>query len=335
MKYLVMECHESYAVLMDEESRFVNAANLHYEVGQTVTEPILFETENKQKTGGRRIIMRAVKTAVAAACLTLVTVAGFSFFGKEKPAPRLVVFVSAAAEIEMELDEKGSVVRLKSDSEQGNEIIEKYIESHGRTTDRMDTANDILAIQLEDGYISGGDTVDVYVPDDNKGFEEYKTELEGRVSELDINVNIRKLETPAPKHDMPTPPAVTEKKAPVQEEASKPTAPTPPHEAPKPDEKPTAPAAEPPTPPEEPVPPAVTDEKATAPEPPTHEHPEHPEPPHGNEGRAGHRPAALPAPPDEPEPTAAPKAAAPAAEEPPKAEFPQEANEKDTIDSHK
>ena len=286
MKYLVMECHESYAVLMDEESRFVNAANLHYEVGQTVTEPILFETENKQKTGGRRIIMRAVKTAVAAACLTLVTVAGFSFFGKEKPAPRLVVFVSAAAEIEMELDEKGSVVRLKSDSEQGNEIIEKYIESHGRTTDRMDTANDILAIQLEDGYISGGDTVDVYVPDDNKGFEEYKTELEGRVSELDINVNIRKLETPAPKHDMPTPPA-------------------------------------------------VTDEKATAPEPPTHEHPEHPEPPHGNEGRAGHRPAALPAPPDEPEPTAAPKAAAPAAEEPPKAEFPQEANEKDTIDSHK
>jgi len=33
MKYIVMECHEGYAVLMDEESRFVNAANMHYEVG--------------------------------------------------------------------------------------------------------------------------------------------------------------------------------------------------------------------------------------------------------------------------------------------------------------
>ena len=69
MKYLVMECHAGYAVLMDEESRFVNAANLHYEVGQTVTEPILLETENKQKTGSRRIIMHAVKMAAAAACL--------------------------------------------------------------------------------------------------------------------------------------------------------------------------------------------------------------------------------------------------------------------------
>ncbi|MBO7396065.1 MAG: hypothetical protein J6U16_08125 [Ruminococcus sp.] len=334
MKYLVMECHEGYAVLMDEESRFVNAANLHYEVGQTVTEPILLETENKQKTGGRRIIMHAVKMAAAAACLTVVTVAGFSFFGKEKPAPRSVVFVSAAAEIEMELDDKGSVVRLKSDSEQGNEIIEKYIEAHGKTNDRMDTANDILAIQVEDGYISGGDTVDVYVPDDNKGFEEYKTELEDRVSELDINVNIKKLETPPPNHEKPTPPAATGKNGPAHEEATRPSAPTAPHEAPKPDGKHTTPAVVPPTVPEEPVPPVAPDEKATAPEPPSHEHPEHPEPPHGNEGRAGHGPAALPAPPEAPEPPAAPEAAeGPAAEEPINDELPQEANEKDMIDS--
>ena len=41
MKYLVMECHAGYAVLMDEASRFVRAANLHYEIGQTVTDPVL------------------------------------------------------------------------------------------------------------------------------------------------------------------------------------------------------------------------------------------------------------------------------------------------------
>ena len=29
MKYIVMECHEAYAILMDEESRFFHAANLH------------------------------------------------------------------------------------------------------------------------------------------------------------------------------------------------------------------------------------------------------------------------------------------------------------------
>ena len=47
MKYIVMECHPSYAVLLDEEGRFVKAANLHYETGQTVCEPVLMREENR------------------------------------------------------------------------------------------------------------------------------------------------------------------------------------------------------------------------------------------------------------------------------------------------
>ena len=40
MKYLVMECHPAYAVVLTEDGRFLKAANMHYEVGQTVTEII-------------------------------------------------------------------------------------------------------------------------------------------------------------------------------------------------------------------------------------------------------------------------------------------------------
>ena len=36
MSYLVMECHPGYVVLLDEEGRFLKAANLRYEIGQTV-----------------------------------------------------------------------------------------------------------------------------------------------------------------------------------------------------------------------------------------------------------------------------------------------------------
>ena len=43
MKYMVMECHTGYAVLLDEEGRFWKAADLHYEVGQTVENPVLMK----------------------------------------------------------------------------------------------------------------------------------------------------------------------------------------------------------------------------------------------------------------------------------------------------
>lgn len=45
MKYLVLECSNSYAVLLDEDGRFVKSANLGYEVGDTVRQPILMQDE--------------------------------------------------------------------------------------------------------------------------------------------------------------------------------------------------------------------------------------------------------------------------------------------------
>lgn len=50
MSYLVMECHPGYAVLLDEEGRFLKAANLRYEIGQTVYDPVLMkDTPEKQR----------------------------------------------------------------------------------------------------------------------------------------------------------------------------------------------------------------------------------------------------------------------------------------------
>lgn len=40
MKYLVMECHLAYAVVLDEAGRFLKVANLNYTVGQELTEII-------------------------------------------------------------------------------------------------------------------------------------------------------------------------------------------------------------------------------------------------------------------------------------------------------
>ena len=48
MSYLVMETHPAYAVVMDEEGRFLKAANLRYQVGDTVQEIIELQMPRKK-----------------------------------------------------------------------------------------------------------------------------------------------------------------------------------------------------------------------------------------------------------------------------------------------
>ena len=40
MKYLVMETHPAYAVVLDEEGRFLKAANLQYQVFSMAIDPL-------------------------------------------------------------------------------------------------------------------------------------------------------------------------------------------------------------------------------------------------------------------------------------------------------
>ena len=59
MKYMVMECHLTYAVVLSEDGRFLKAANLHYEPGQVVTDLVemeIPESRRDEKRKGRRWI---------------------------------------------------------------------------------------------------------------------------------------------------------------------------------------------------------------------------------------------------------------------------------------
>ena len=43
MKYLVMERHESYVIVLDENGRFFKVANMDYAPGQTLTKVVPME----------------------------------------------------------------------------------------------------------------------------------------------------------------------------------------------------------------------------------------------------------------------------------------------------
>ena len=73
MKYIVMECHPAFAVVLDEEGRFLKVANFRYQVGETVTDVVELqvpETDELHMWKKRRKRWGAVLGALAA-CLML------------------------------------------------------------------------------------------------------------------------------------------------------------------------------------------------------------------------------------------------------------------------
>lgn len=76
MNYLVMETHPAYAVLLDEEGRFLKAANLSYQVGDTVQDIVELQPP---KAKSPAVWKPLSGLAGLAACVCLV------FFGYYQP----------------------------------------------------------------------------------------------------------------------------------------------------------------------------------------------------------------------------------------------------------
>ena len=151
MKYLVMETHPAYAVLLDEEGRFVRAANFRYQVGQKVEDAVLL-----REPAGKRDWVKPVSGAVAAAaCLTL-TIAGY--FGYY--APNFTAYGTLRMEInpsvQMTLSETGRVLDLDGLNADGETLAEGY-DYQGKN--RSQVAEELVERAIEMGFLSDGDTV--------------------------------------------------------------------------------------------------------------------------------------------------------------------------------
>ena len=224
MKYMVMECHEGYAVLMDEESRFVQAANLRYKVGQTVTDPILMNAEELSRG---KISMHISKFVAAAACLTLAVSAGAFYYSRNYKA-HSTVLISSEANVRMELNKKGKVLSISADNAESDEILTNY---DGKGKDMLSAANDIIDIEKDKGYIENGDTVDIYIKAETPSeYNSYKSDLITGIP--DVKVKVRELDGNGPQEKTPPEPP----KADPAKDNKKP-------DPPKPAEKNTAPKA--------------------------------------------------------------------------------------------
>lgn len=211
MKYLVMECHTGYAVLLDEEGRFVKAANLHYEEGQTVEEPVLMKEPASNRKKKVRVVMGL---AAAAACFFLM----FNSYYQNYMLPDTAIYLTINPSVCMELNRKGSVVRLTGVNEDGRKLLENYKRS---SNDRLAVTDELIDRAIEMGFLSEGGRVviDIDAPDQTY-FQKYGMELRSNLTEhlestLKVEIQIVEHGQEIPEEDVPSEEKSEEKSAPA------------------------------------------------------------------------------------------------------------------------
>ena len=184
MSYLVMECHPGYAVLLDEEGRFLKAANFRYEVGQTVYDPVLMEEAPEKQ----RHVVRWISSGIAAIAACILLFFGFSYY-QNYIQSYSSIYLTINPEVQMDLNRQGTVVALNGTNEDGKTLLEGY---DGKGKDKVTVAGELIDRAIEMGFLSEGGRVSFSIdsPDDAL-FQEYGMELRTSVTEhLDGRITI-------------------------------------------------------------------------------------------------------------------------------------------------
>lgn len=217
-----MEVHPAYAVVLDEEGRFLKAANLRYQVGDTVRDIV-----ELRRPRGQRLALWKPLSGVAglAACLCIV------FFGYYQPnfVPYGALRIQINPDVELTLSRTDRVLELEGLNADGRVLIEGY--DYGGK-DREDVTEELVERAIDMGYLSGGETVSITVTSadaDWQAREEQaaREDLEERYGEtIVIQIGPTDEEPPATEVVIPVaPPTQETTPEPVPESTPEPAAP--------------------------------------------------------------------------------------------------------------
>lgn len=153
MRYLVMETHPAYAVLLDQEGRFLRAANLGYQVGDRVDQVVALREGPPRAFPWARA---AAGLCAAAACCCLV------FFGYYQPnyCPYGALRIQINPDVEMTVSRTGRVLALEGRNEEGARLVEDYT-YQGKGQE--EAAVELVERAVQMGYLEQGDTIAITV----------------------------------------------------------------------------------------------------------------------------------------------------------------------------
>ena len=147
MTYLVMECHPSYAIVLDNEGRMIKAANMGYQEGQVVGEIIARQAPKAP------ILFRLAPLA-AAACLCLAVLGGGAYGAYGMPYGTVEVRINP--DVKMSVSYMDRVVGLEGVNEDGKKLIDQ-VSYKGRDSEYM--TGILVERAMEMGYLTEGGTV--------------------------------------------------------------------------------------------------------------------------------------------------------------------------------
>lgn len=186
MKYIVMECHTSYAVLLDENGVFLKAANLHYEVGQTVSNPVLMQENQTSKDKTQKAIKNTL--IAIAACLVLIFSTEYYQYAT---MPYSTILLSINPQVQMQLNKKGNVVEITGTNEDGKTLLNGY---NAKGKSKTTVADELVERAVEMGFLKDGGNVTFSIDTPDKDlYKKYENELKSSVNpdnENSININI-------------------------------------------------------------------------------------------------------------------------------------------------
>ena len=181
MSYMVMETNRAYAVVLDEAGRFLKAANLSYEVGDTLEELIPLRTP-RSKPGSRARIMSLL---AAAACFAALMFGAY----QQNCAVCGTVRVRINPDLLLSVSRSERVLKLEGLNADGGELIAGY-DYRGK---RQDVVTAELVERAADmGYVRDGGQVSVTLSGEaewqRSAEEAIACRLESAVSDVSVTV---------------------------------------------------------------------------------------------------------------------------------------------------
>lgn len=220
MKYIVMECHRSYAVVLAEDGRFLTVANLRYEVGQTVTrvvemldspliiedygkednscdngiatdtfdendskrsEVIQLQDKKKQQSVTKRRSRSWMTGLTAMAACMVVAVTSMVTMVNLNRATYGSVYMTINPEVRIDVNRKNVVVGVDGLNADGDLLVEGYSYKKKQLDPVMD---ELVDRAIEFGYLSDGGQITVSLDaEDVEWVETQSTEIKAHLGE--------------------------------------------------------------------------------------------------------------------------------------------------------